>query len=180
MAISPVKEGRLGKRRLARELALQMLFQRDLGDASPREIFALFRFEAYVDEAGGDDTEDASEPPNPSPAQRLTAVTETQAREAFEHAKELVQGTVAHLGEIDDLIRQQAENWRLERMPPVDRNVLRLAVFELLYAADVPKLVVVDEAVELAKRFGAEQSSRFVNGLLDGLLKSQTFPGSLT
>lgn len=174
-----MKEGRVGKRRLARELALQMLFQRDLGAASPREIFALFRFEAYVDEAEADERdEEAIEEPIELP--RPTPVSEAQAREAFEHAKVLVQGTVDHLVEIDELIRQQAENWRLERMPPVDRNVLRLAVFELLYEVDVPKLVVVDEAVELAKRFGAEQSSRFVNGLLDGLLKSQTFPGSMT
>ena len=83
------------------------------------------------------------------------------------------------LSEIDGLIRSQAENWRLERMPAVDRNVLRLAVYEMLHETDVPKLVVVDEAVEIAKRFGSEQSGRFVNGLLDGLLKRHDFPGSL-
>jgi N utilization substance protein B len=65
-------------------------------------------------------------------------------------------------------------------MPPVDRNVLRLAIYELLHEIDVPKLVAVDEAVDLAKKYGAEQSGRFVNGLLDGLLKSHDFPGSLT
>ena len=65
-------------------------------------------------------------------------------------------------------------------MPAVDRNVLRLAVFEFLYETDVPKLVVLDEAIELAKKFGSEQSGRFVNGVLDGLLKSHDFPGSLT
>ena len=85
-----------------------------------------------------------------------------------------------HQKEIDELIVRQAENWRLERMPAVDRNVLRLAVYEMLWQADVPKLVVLDEAIELAKRFGSENSGRFVNGLLDGLLKSHTFPGSLT
>ena len=67
-----------------------------------------------------------------------------------------------------------------ERMSAVDRNVLRLAVFELLYEPDVPKLVVLDEAIELAKRFGSEQSGRFVNGLLDGLLRSHHFPGRMT
>ena len=61
-------------------------------------------------------------------------------------------------------------------MPVVDRNILRLAVYEMLFEADIPKLVVMDEAIELAKKFGSEQSSRFVNGLLDGLLKSQAFP----
>jgi transcription antitermination protein NusB len=65
-------------------------------------------------------------------------------------------------------------------MSVVDRNVLRLAVYELLHEPDVPKLVVLDEAIELAKRFGSEQSGRFVNGLLDGLLRSRHFPGSMT
>jgi N utilization substance protein B len=72
-----------------------------------------------------------------------------------------------------------AANWRLERMPPVDRNILRLAVYEMLCEIDVPKLVVMDEAIELAKKYGSEQSGRFVNGLLDGLLKAHSFPGSL-
>jgi N utilization substance protein B len=102
-----------------------------------------------------------------------------EAREAFEYARRLVEGTVAHLEEIDGLLRAQADNWRLERMPAVDRNVLRLAVYELMHELDVPKLVVLDEAVELAKRFGSEQSGRFVNGLLDGLLRSHEFPGSM-
>jgi N utilization substance protein B len=92
----------------------------------------------------------------------------------------LVEGAVHHREEIDGLIREQADNWRLERMPVVDRNILRLAIFEMLHEEDVPKLVVLDEAIELAKKFGSEQSSRFVNGLLDGLLKQHTFPGSLT
>ena len=78
------------------------------------------------------------------------------------------------------MIREQAENWRLERMPAVDRNILRLAVFEFQHQEDVPKLVVIDEAIELAKRFGSENSSGFINGVLDGLLKTQTFPGTLT
>ncbi|HEY4592057.1 MAG TPA: transcription antitermination factor NusB, partial [Thermoanaerobaculia bacterium] len=100
--------------------------------------------------------------------------------EAFEYAQMLVRGTVDNRERIDDLIRSQADNWRLERMPPVDRNILRLAVFEMLHERDTPKLVVLDEAIELAKKFGSEQSGRFVNGLLDGLLKQHTFPGSLT
>jgi len=91
-----------------------------------------------------------------------------------------VTGTIENREQVDALIREQADNWRLERMPPVDRNVLRLAVFEMLYETDTPKLVIVDEAIELAKKFGSEQSGRFVNGLLDGLLKQHTFPGSLT
>ena len=165
----------MGKRRLARELAMQMLFQLDLGHASLREVFASFRIDAYL--AGSDPEEEAE---GEQPAAARPKLGESAAQEAFVHARHLAEGAVAHLEEIDELIRLQAENWRIERMPPVDRNVLRLAVFELLYETDVPKLVVVDEAVELAKRFGAENSGRFVNGLLDGLLKSQSFPGSMT
>ena len=113
-------------------------------------------------------------PPAPALGARLP-----EARDAFEYARRLVEGTVAHLEEIDGLLRDQADNWRLERMPAVDRNVLRLAVYELMHELDVPKLVVLDEAVELAKRFGSEQSGRFVNGLLDGLLRRHEFPGSM-
>lgn len=79
-----------------------------------------------------------------------------------------------NLTTIDALIRQHAENWRLERMPAIDRNILRLAIYEMLHEAKVPKVVIVDEAIELAKKFGAENSGRFVNGLLDGVLQSQT------
>ena len=100
--------------------------------------------------------------------------------EAFDYAQALVRGTLDNREKIDDLIRGQADNWRLERMPPVDRNILRLAVYEMLYEKDTPSSWSLDEAIELAKKFGSEQSGRFVNGLLDGLLKQHTFPGSLT
>ena len=99
---------------------------------------------------------------------------------SFTYAKTLVRGTLSNLEEIDGLIRGQAEHWRIERMPAVDRNILRLAIYEFLYEEDVPKLVVVDEAIELAKKFGSNDSSRFVNGLLDGLLKKHQFPGVMS
>ena len=111
---------------------------------------------------------------------RLSERLRRQLAEALGYAHDLVQGTVDHLGEIDGLIREQAANWRLERIPVVDRNILRLAVYEMMFEQDIPKLVVLDKAIELAKKFGSEQSSCFVNGLLDGLLKSQSFPGSMT
>lgn len=116
----------------------------------------------------------------PKPAEeRAYKRRRRQLEQAFEYARKLVEGTLDHREEIDRMIRDQADNWRLERMPPVDRNILRLAIFEMLHERDVPKLVVVDEAIELAKRFGSEQSGRFVNGLLDGLLKQHDFPGKL-
>ncbi len=81
--------------------------------------------------------------------------------------KQLVQGVVKNLGEIDALIERCSTNWRLDRMPRVDRNVLRLAVYELVHSADVPTKVVINEAIELGKRYGSEESGAFINGILD-------------
>lgn len=172
----------MGKRRTAREMAVQMLYQRDLGGSDLAQIFTTFDVPGYL-----------SEPPDSQgrggkgrgPRQREAGRPNLARRrgrleEAFRYAQELVQGTLEHREEIDDLIRRQADNWRLERMPPVDRNILRLAVYEMLYETDVPKLVIVDEAIELAKKFGSENSARFINGLLDGLLRHHSFPGRLT
>ena len=141
-------------------MAVQMLFQADLGGSPLPQIFNSFDPANQSDELG-----------------RQGSGAQTAA--AYEYGKTLVTGTLEHREEIDDLIRAQTEHWRLERMPVVDRNILRLAVYEFLYEADVPKLVVLDEAIELAKRFGSEQSGRFVNGLLDGLLKRHEFPGRM-
>jgi len=79
----------------------------------------------------------------------------------------LVEGVAAHLEELDALIARYSEHWRLERMAAADRNLLRLAVYELLYQPGIPPKVVINEAVELAKRYGTEASGAFVNGLLD-------------
>jgi len=137
-----------------------MLYQSDLGGSALPQIFASFDLAEYL---GGD-----------------LARQRRRVEDAFDYAQVLVRGTVDHREEIDAMIRGQADNWRLERMPAVDRNILRLAIYEMLYEQDTPKLVVVDEAIELAKKFGSEQSGRFVNGLLDGLLKQHSFPGSMT
>jgi transcription antitermination factor NusB len=149
-------------------MAVQMLYQRDLGTSSTAEVLRSFDVTDFLRERTAAET--VADGVGPTPA---------EGDDAIGYARRLVEGTVAHLSEIDELLRAQADNWRLERMPAVDRNVLRLAVYEMLHEVDVPKLVVVDEAVELAKRFGSEQSGRFVNGLLDGLLKAHSFPGSL-
>ena len=81
----------------------------------------------------------------------------------------LYDGVIAHLEEIDANLSAAAENWRLARMTTVDRNVLRLGAFELLHAADMPAAAVMDEAIELARRYGAADSPAFVNGILDRL-----------
>lgn len=173
------------RRRISREMAVQMLYQSDMGGSPLPQIFHSFDLAEYVArEEPAEKRKDGQEPPARPPSREEERAEHLRrkrsAEEAFEFAKGLVTGTVDHREQVDALIREQADNWRLERMPAVDRNVLRLAVFEMLYETDTPKLVIVDEAIELAKKFGSEQSGRFVNGLLDGLLKQHTFPGSLT
>jgi len=133
----------MGVRRRGRELALQMLYQHELAGTSLAEMASRFEDLALA-------------PP--------------QARE---FALALVQGVLEHLAEIDRHVSQQTEHWRIERMAAVDRNILRLALYELLYAPDTPPAVVIDEAVELAKRYGSEHSGPFVNGVLDGFLHRQ-------
>jgi N utilization substance protein B len=83
------------------------------------------------------------------------------------YLQELVAGVGGHLEELDALVARYSEHWRLERMTVVDRNVLRLAIYELLYQSKVPPKVAINEAVEMAKRYGSEASGAFVNGLLD-------------
>lgn len=151
----------MSPRRKGRELAIQALYQCDLGSSTAEEALGLFLPDEY-----GPDEDDAG--------------SGTVPAKALKYAQELIRGTLSNLSEIDGLIRGQAEHWRIERMPAVDRNILRLAIYEFLYEIDVPKLVVVDEAIELAKKFGSKDSGRFVNGLLDGLLKKREFPGVLS
>jgi len=83
------------------------------------------------------------------------------------YADESFRGVADNLVKLDEIIRKASTNWRLERMARVDRNVLRLGTWELLYGEKVPRAVILDEAVELAKRFGSEESGAFVNGVLD-------------
>lgn len=201
-----------GKRHTAREMALQMLYQHDMGGADLPQVFRSFDLseflvregKAFADrqkphgtgpkddgksngaasKAGGKPTAGAVSKAAVDSEAGVESKAGQKARrrvhQAFDRARELVEGTARHREEIDELIRGQADNWRLERMPVVDRNVLRLAIYEMQHEPDVPKLVVLDEAIELAKRYGSDQSGRFINGLLDGLLKQRAFPGSMT
>ncbi len=131
----------MGARRKARELALQMLFQYDMAGNSPDTICATF-----------EDLQKSK--PN-----------------TREFAEKIFRGTVVHIAELDDMIQAQAENWRMSRMAVVDRNIIRMSVYEFLHEDDTPKLVIIDEAIEIAKKFGTQKSSQFINGILDGILK---------
>jgi N utilization substance protein B len=130
----------MGARRTARERALQALYQMEMTPGSIQDALEA----AWA----------AAEVTNKEP-------------EAVKFARELTEGVMAHRAEIDRLIEQHSHNWRLDRMSRIDRNVLRLGVFELKYRPDIPKKVSLNEAVELGKNFGTEESSAFVNGLLD-------------
>jgi transcription antitermination protein NusB len=131
----------VGERRQGREFALQMLYQIEMGGGKEMETFSTFW---------------EGKKPNP---------------EARAFAQELVSGTLEHLEAIDAVLRQGLEHWRLPRIAAVDRSVLRLAVFEFLNRPETPPVVVIDEAIELAKRFGGDESGLFVNGVLDGIRK---------
>jgi len=84
-----------------------------------------------------------------------------------DYTERLARGTVAHLEELDTIIKQYTENWQLNRMAVIDRNILRFATFELLFFEDVPPKVTINEAVNIAKKYSQEKSGKFVNGVLD-------------
>jgi transcription antitermination protein NusB len=132
-------------RRRAREAALQMLYQCEVGQVAPEEAIAAH---AGLEQAAHPDSADASE-----------------------FAARLVAGTVRSIDEVDPVIAAAAEHWRPERMAIIDRLILRMAVYQLLHVPDVPAKVVINEAVELARRFGGDESGRFVNGVLDAISK---------
>ncbi len=127
-----------GKRTKARERAVQALYQIDVAATDLEEALARFW-------------------PSFEPVER----------EVREGAEELVRGVASHRREIDEAIESVSANWRLDRMARVDRNILRLAVYELTYRPDVPVKVVINEAIELGKKFGSESSGPFINGVLD-------------
>jgi len=128
----------VGARTKARECALQALYQLDTSGGDARE--AVRGVLAHFEEAD-------------------------QETERF--ADELVRGVQSERGAIDELIQKSSTHWKLERMARVDRNILRLAVYEILRRADVPVRVTLNEAIELGKKYGSEESSSFVNGVLD-------------
>lgn len=103
-------------------------------------------------------------------AERIASVESAEAAPLGEYAEVLVRGYAEHCGRIDDLLGEHAEGWTLDRMPAVDRAILRIGVYELVYSPDVPAAVAVDEAVELAKSLSTDNSPRFINGVLGQIL----------
>jgi N utilization substance protein B len=101
------------------------------------------------------------------------AAPDAPNREAIEYARSLVAGVQTHQADIDRLITTYADHWAIDRMPVIDRNLVRIALFELFWGNDVPVAVAINEAVELAKAFSTEESGRFVNGLLGRIVEQE-------
>lgn len=131
----------MGSRRKARECALQMLFAADVAGAVPEDVLRL-----YWAQLGDADVEEA----------------------AREFATRLASGTLARIESLDERIRSRAEHWRIPRMAIVDRNILRLAVYEFLYEP-TPRTVAINEALEIARRFSTYEATQFINGILDAI-----------
>ncbi len=135
----------MGKRRRARELALQFLYQHDsLNESSPE---------------------------SPSVEESLSLFWERDGvntdAEVKEFSSVLSKGCCSNLSQLDDIIVRYSKNWRLSRISKIDKNILRIAVYEILYLSSIPPAVTINEAVELGKTFGTEESGAFINGILD-------------
>jgi len=131
----------MGTRRRSRELAMQALFYMDISHNDPKETLKRFCT-------------------NFGPSKKMLSFF-----------LELVRGVTASRSDIDGIIERFSENWKLDRMSCVDRNIIRIAVYELLYCHDIPAKVAINEAIELAKMFGGDSSGKFINGVLGTVFK---------
>ncbi|MEC0249253.1 transcription antitermination factor NusB [Paenibacillus chitinolyticus] len=138
------------RRRVAREIALQSLYQIDMNGVSAAEAVNVAVHEAENDNEAQVDHKEKIMP---------------------EYIRELVDGTLSNRDRIDQLLAGYLKGWKMDRLSRVDREVLRLAAFEMLFQEDVPPKVVVNEAIDLAKHFGTDDSGKFVNGVLGKMIK---------
>jgi transcription antitermination factor NusB len=139
----------MGIRRRARELAIQVLFHLEFSPDDPDKTFELI-----YDNFGSQ-------------------------RSIRPFSRELVLGVCQNKEALDEILARASKNWRLERMPRLDRSILRLASFEILFREDIPPKVSIDEAVEVGKKFGSEDSGSFINGILDNIYNALVEDGSL-
>jgi N utilization substance protein B len=152
----------MGKRREARERAVQFLFQHDLNppqnlEAELAQFWNSQRAAALEDEKGPAKWGEQAELPPPT-------IEEAETR-LF--AEPLIKGVLEHRDAIDERIKQHCKNWDFNRIAVVDRNIMRLAIFEMLHREDIPPVVSINEAVDIAKKFSTQDSGKFVNGILD-------------
>ena len=137
------------KRRVAREIAIQSLYQMQMNEVGSHEAIV-----AAVTEAEHDNE----------------AELNVEGAISIEFIQELVEGTATRLSSIDEMLVDYLKGWKIDRLSKIDREVLRLAAYEMVYRNDVPPKVVVNEAIDLAKHFGTEESGKFVNGVLGKMI----------
>ena len=133
----------MGKRRKSREIALQSLY---MFETNHPDLASILDF-TWVEEVPDDDT--------------------------LLFAEKLVQGTIHNISEIDDIIKRYTKNWKFDRIETIDKTVLRMSIYSLLFQKDIPAPVTINEGIELAKIFGGENSGTFVNGILDTVRKNE-------
>ncbi len=133
----------MGKRHKARILALQALYQYDIGEQKLDKIICF----DWINKS-------------------------KISLDILLFAEELISGTIKHLSTIDQLIQENLVNWKYEKIPPIDRNILRFSVYALIFHKEIPFIVTINEAIGLAQKFGGKHSYRFVNGVLDGITKT--------
>lgn len=134
------------KRHAARELAMKALYAYDIGKTEPLEQLEMLGAE------------------------------EKPGKKAVDFACYLVKGVLQNLKHLDSIIKEHAIEWDLERMPAVDRNIMRIALFEIIFSPDIPMAVSANEAIELAKSYGTNDSARFINGILGKVIKERQQP----
>ncbi|OGR44113.1 MAG: transcription antitermination factor NusB [Elusimicrobia bacterium GWA2_61_42] len=132
----------MSKRRLARENCLQSLYSSDIAKLEPASVLASFQMEEFALEA-----------------------------KVFEFYKTLYSSTITNITQIDNIIKTTSLNWEMDRMPAIDRSILRMAVCEMMILSSAPVAVIIDEAIELAKKYSTEKSGKFVNGVLDSIAR---------
>ena len=152
----------MGQRREARERAVQFLFQHDLNPSENLEealahFWATQKAAALAEDKAGANWGQKIDLPPPTAEELATRL----------FADKLIHGVLEHQAELDERIKQHAANWDLPRIAVVDRNVLRLAIYEMLHRDDIPPVVSINEAVDIAKKFSTHDSGKFVNGILD-------------
>jgi len=160
----------MGIRRNAREWALQFLFQSEF-NPSPTLEEGFARFWEEQDREAGEEAARAVRLGRPEPPAAEKKQHAKEVRKARRFAEETVRGVLGHWEEIDACLGRHCENWDVDRMGIVDRNVMRIAVYEMLWREDIPPVVSINEAVDLAKMYSSVESGRFVNGVLDRIRK---------
>jgi N utilization substance protein B len=146
-------------RRKGREIALQVLYQIEMSNLPAKEALAQYRkhfIEASSDEEEASSFEDVKD-----------------IEEAFNFASDLVLGIEKNRNFIDEKIKEYTRNWSFDRLNSTDKNILRIAIFEMFFRPDIPEVVSINEAVELAKLYGTDDSPAFVNGILDSIYKKE-------